>query len=119
MAFQVMRVARSTGLPFHVVDSWPWSDVLRHVIALDEVERVEALQRDMGQVELAIRIGAAMSGENGGQELSRVRSQIRANYRLTIRTPDVIADEERGRQMMAKLDRVQKREARRRRRGTV
>jgi hypothetical protein len=116
MAYLIMRVARSTALPFDVVDAWPWSAVLRHGMALDEVERVEAIRGDLAQAELAIRVGAAMSGAEGAQELGRVRRAIKERGRLTIRDREAMAVEDQGRRMMAKLDRIARR---RRRRGTV
>jgi hypothetical protein len=116
MAYLIMRVARSVTQPFDVVDAWPWSAVLRHGMALDEVERVEAIRGDLAQAELAIRVGAAMSGAEGAQELGRVRRAIMARGRLTIRDSDTLAVEQQGQRMMAKLDRIARR---RRRRGTV
>ena len=115
MAYMVARVATRLSQDFDVVDAWPWTKVLRTSLALDELDRVEGIRRDGELVELAVRVGVAMSKE-GGQELARLRYAIRQRGTLVIRDDEVAQQEERGRQMMAKLARV---ERRRRRRGTV
>jgi hypothetical protein len=111
MAYTIARVARGYGERFQDVADWPWSDVLRSAMALDELERVDAVQRDMETLELAIRIATGMSQP---RDLIGLRRDVESRMRLSALLADEAqrAKETLDMAMIARAERIARRNRR-------
>jgi hypothetical protein len=84
----VTCVARAFGVPFPtVLYDWPWEDVLLAWYGLEEVERIERLEREVEQLQAAFLTNYAV---NAPTSLMKEQTALRARLKRgdTIEPPD-------------------------------
>jgi hypothetical protein len=85
----VTCVARAFGVPFPtVLYDWPWEDVLLAWYGLEEVERIERLEREVEQLQAAFLTNYAV---NAPKSLMKEQTALRARLKrgpVDLDTPD-------------------------------